>query len=312
MSQRDDPAWCTPADLPRELLDFDASVHNGLAVGAAGKAGVLDVALAPCAGSTKVLRQYQRAPLHIFRPIYLDPAHPGMAFVFLQQQGDGIVQGDRYRVDVDCAPGSAVHLTTQAATKVFAARDNFATQLVNLRVGAGAVLEYLPDPVVPFRRSRLFQRTSLTLADDATVIMGEIVLPGRVAHHEAHVYDLYWAETQAHREDGTILFADTLRLRPGETGDPRSPGMLGEHDVVATLHVLTAQVAPADLVGLVRDALTGVPGVLAGATELPGGCGVTVRMLGPTSKAVQAAMRTAWNAVRIAVLGAPSPDLRKG
>jgi UreD urease accessory protein len=38
------------------------------------------------------------------------------------------------------------------------ARQNFATQLVDLRVGAGAVLEYLPDPIVPFRCSRLFQR----------------------------------------------------------------------------------------------------------------------------------------------------------
>lgn len=312
MTRRDDPAWCTPANLPPELLAFAGSVHNGLDFGAAGKTGVLDIALAPRAGGTRVVRQYQRAPLHIYRPVYLDPGRPDMAFVFLQQQGDGLVQGDRYRIDVDCAAGAAVHLTTQAATKVFAARDNFATQLVNLRAGAGAVLEYLPDPVVPFRRSRLFQRTCLTLADDATVIMGEILLPGRIAHDEAHVYDLYWAETQAQREDGTLLFADTLRLRPGEAGDPRSPGVLGGYDVVATMYVVCSQVASSDVVVLLRDALAGVPGVLAGATELPGGCGATARMLGHTSKTVQAAMHAAWNAVRVAVLGVPSPDLRKG
>jgi urease accessory protein len=312
MTRRDDSAWCTPAKLPEELLAFTGAVHNGLDVGAAGKTGVLDIALAPRAGSTRVVRQYQRAPLHIYRPVYLDPGRPDMAFVFLQQQGDGLVQGDRYRIDVDCAEGAAVHLTTQAATKVFAARDNFATQLVNLSVGPGAVLEYLPDPVVPFRRSRLFQRTCLTLADDATVIMGEVLLPGRIAHDEAHVYDLYWAETQAQREDGTLLFADTLRLRPGETGDPRSPGVLGEYDVVATLYVVCSLVAPPDLVALLRDTLAGVPDVLAGATELPGGCGATVRMLGHTSKSVQSAMHRAWHAVRVAVLGVPSPDLRKG
>ena len=312
MTLRDDPAWCTPANLPQELLAFAGSVHNGLDVGAAGKTGVLDIALAPRAGSTRVIRQYQRAPLHIYRPVYLDPGRPDLAFVFLQQQGDGLVQGDRYRIDVDCAAGSAVHLTTQASTKVFAARDNFATQLVNLRVGAGAVLEYLPDPVVPFRRSRLFQRTCLTLADDATVIMGEALLPGRIAHDEAHVYDLYWAETQTQREDGTLLFADTLRLRPGHTGDPRSPGVLGEYDVVATLYVIGPRVPPPDLVALLRDTLAGVPDVLAGATELPGGRGAMVRMLGHTSKAVQTAMHTAWNAARVALLGVPSPDLRKG
>jgi len=237
MIRRDDPAWCTPTELPEELLTFGGTVQDGLAVGAPGKTGVLDLELAPRAGSTRVIRQYQRAPLHIYRPIYLDPVRPDMAFVFLQQQGDGIVQGDRYRVDVDCAPGSAVHLTTQASTKVFAARDNFATQLVNLRVGAGAVLEYLPDPVVPFRGSRLFQRTCLSAAEDATVILGEVLLPGRVAHDEVHAYDLCWAETEAHDLDGTLLFADSMRLRPGHVGDPRSPGVLGGYDVVATLYV---------------------------------------------------------------------------
>jgi urease accessory protein len=312
MIRRDDPAWCTPTALPEELLTFGGTVQDGLAVGAPGKTGVLDLELAPRAGSTRVIRQYQRAPLHIYRPIYLDPGRPDMAFVFLQQQGDGIVQGDRYRVDVDCAPGSAVHLTTQASTKVFAARDNFATQLVNLRVGAGAVLEYLPDPVVPFRGSRLFQRTSLSTAEDATVILGEVLLPGRVAHHEVHAYDLFWAETEAHDLDGTLLFADSMRLRPGHVGDPRSPGVLGGYDVVATLYVMCSRMSPPDLVALLREALAEVPDVLAGATELPAGRGAAVRLLGHTSRAVQAAMHAAWNRARTSLLGAPAPDLRKG
>jgi urease accessory protein len=311
MTRRDDLAWATPADLPEELLALGGAVRDGLGVGAAGKVGVLDLALAPVGGSTKVIRQYQRAPLHVYRPIHLDPVRPDMAFVFLQQQGDGLVQGDRYRIDVDCAPGSAVHVTTQASTKVFTARDNFATQLVNLRVGAGAVLEYLPDPVVPFRGSRLFQRTSVTMSGDATVILGEILLPGRVAHDEAHVYDLYWSDTEVWA-DGDLLFADTLRLRPGDVADPGSPGMLGGYGILATLHCVCPAVPPAELVTLLRNALAGETDVLAGATELPGDRGATVRMLGHTSKAVHAAMHTAWHALRVAVLGAPAPDLRKG
>ncbi|WP_432163613.1 urease accessory protein UreD [Streptomyces tendae] len=312
MTGRDDLAWCTPDCLPEELLAFGSAVQDGLAVGAAGKTGVLDLELAPLAGSTKVVRQYQRAPLHIFRPIYLDPARPDMAFVFLQQQGDGLVQGDRYRMDIDCAPGSAVHITTQAATKVFGARDNFATQLVNLRVGAGAVLEYLPDPVVPFRTSRLFQRTCLTTAPDATVIMGEILLPGRVAHDEAHAYDLCWMETEVRSPDGTLLFTDTVRLRPGGLDDPRSPGLLGEYDVVATMYVVASRMPLPDLVLLLRGALAEVPDVLAGVTELPAACGAAVRVLGHTSRSVQTAMHAAWDRTRVSLLGASAPDLRKG
>ncbi|XVV15042.1 urease accessory protein UreD [Actinoplanes sp. CA-131856] len=312
MTGRDDRAWCTPAALPREVLAFGAHVRDALGVGAAGKLGVLDLKLASRAGSTRVVRQYQKSPLYIYRPVYLDAGRTDMAFVFLQQQGDGFVQGDRYRVDVDCAPGTAVHLTTQAATKVFRARDDFATQLVNLRAGAGTVLEYLPDPIIPFRGSRLYQRTSVTMADDATVILGEVLLPGRVAHNEAHAYDLFWAETEVCGADGTPILADTLRLRPGQIDDPRSPGVLGGYDVLGTLYAIAAGSPGGELVDLLRTAMTEVPDVLAGVTELPGGRGAALRLLGPSSRTVQAAMRLGWDRVRTRLLGSPAPDLRKG
>ena len=158
MSGRDDPAWCTPSELPEELLSFGGTVRDGLAIGSPWKAGVLDLALAPRAGSTRVTRQ--------------------------------------------------------------------------------------------FRGSRLFQRTSVAAAEDATVILGEILLPGRVAHGEVHAYDLYWAETEARDRRGALLFADTTRLRPGRVGDPRSPGVLGGYDVVATLYVMCSRVSPPDLVAM--------------------------------------------------------------
>lgn len=309
---RCDPAWYLPADLPQEITALDSSVQGGLGVGAPGKVGLLDIALAPYHGVTRVVRQYQRAPLHVYRPIYLDPHQPGMAFIFTQQSGDGFVQGDRYRVDIDCAPGSAAHITTQAATKVYTARQNFVTPLVNLRADAGAVLEYLPDPVVPFRGSRLFQRTCVTADPDSTVILSDTLLPGRVAHGEAHSYDLYWAETEVRRPDGTLLFADVLRLHPAAGDDPKSIGLLGSYDVLAALYIVTRQVDPTALVCLMRSVLAACPAVLAGATQLPDGCGTAVRLLGNSSTAVQAALRSAWSAARLELLGAPAPNLRKG
>lgn len=308
---RGDAAWYTPTDLPGDVLAHDGSVQGGLGVGAAGKVGLLELTLAPSGGVSRVHRQYQRGPLYIYRPIYLDPGRPDMAFVFVLQSGDGLVQGDRYRIDIDCRRDAAAHITTQAATNVFAARQNYATQIVNLRVDAGAVLEYLPDPVVPFRGSRLFQRLCLTAHRDSTVILGDTLLPGRVAHDEAHVYDLYWAETEARRPDGTLLFADTLRLSPANGASPRSVALLGAHDVVATLYVITGQMDPSALVAALREALESCPDVLVGVSELPNGCGAGVRVLGPTSKAVGAARATAWNAARLALLATPAPNLRK-
>jgi urease accessory protein len=311
-ARRDDPSWYTPAGLPEELTAFSESLQDTLGVGAAGKVGLLELTMGRHGGATRVERHYQRVPLHVYRPIYLDERRPDMAFLFVQQFGEGLVQGDRYRIDIDCAAGSATHITTQAATNVFGARDNFATQQVNLRVGAGAVLEYLPDPVVPYRGSRLFQRTSMAVDPEATVILGEVLLPGRVAHREAHAYDVYWAETEARRPDGTLLFADVLRLglRGGET--PRSIGLLGSYDVLAALFVLSTARESSDLVELLRASLAPCSEVTTGVTELPNRSGVAVKFLGPSSKPVQAALRTAWNAARVELLGAPAPNLRKG
>jgi urease accessory protein len=309
---RHDPAWYTPAGLPEELTGYAGAIHGGPTVGAAGKVGLLELELASCGGVTRVRRRYHRAPLHLYRPIYLDAGRPDMAFLFLQQSGDGLVQGDRYRIDIDCGPGSAAHITTQAATNVYGAREDYVTQLVNLNVDAGAVVEYLPDPVVPFRGARLFQRTCVTTDPSATVILGDILLPGRVAHGEAHVYDLIHSETRVRRPDTSLQFADALQFNPAAGEDLRSLGVLGHHDVVATLHVVTGRMAPPMLVSLLRDVLGECPGVVAGASELPNGCGAIVRILGSGSGAVKASMRTAWNAARVALLGVPAPDLRKG
>src|SRR5262249_62247599 len=111
--------------------------------------------------------------------------------------------------------------------------------------------------------------------------------------------------------DGTLLFSDVLRLRPAEGNGPRSIGLLGGSDVVAMLYVVTQRAPAPDLVEVLRHALA-PRDVLAGVSELPNGCGVSARILGPTSKAVRSALTNAWNAVRLVLLGPPAPDRRKG
>jgi urease accessory protein len=306
------PAWYTPARVPAEVSALAEPIDGGLPVGAPGKVGLLELGLEVRGGLTRLMRQYQRAPLHIYRPIYLDAALPGMAFIFMQQSGDGLVQGDRYRVDVECGASAAVHVTTQAATNVFVARQDFATQLVNLHASEGAVIEYLPDPVIPFGGSRLFQRIRVTAERDATVIVGETLLPGRVARGETHAYDLYWTETEARRPDGSLLFADVLRLGPAAGAEPQSIAVLDGHLVVSTLYFISARLAPDSLVACLRESLTACPGVLAGVSELPNGCGAAARLLAASSSSARMAVRAAWDAGRVALIGAAAPDLRKG
>jgi urease accessory protein len=82
--------------------------------------------------------------------------------------------------------------------------------------------------------------------------------------------------------------------------------------VLATLYVLTRQVPPRDLAAALHDGLAAQDAVLAGVSELPNGCGVSVRLLGRTSLEMKNALHLAWNTARLMLIGVPAPDLRKG
>jgi urease accessory protein len=150
------------------------------------------------------------------------------------------------------------------------------------------------------------------MAPDATGILAETLLPGRVAHGETHVHDVFWAETEVSRPDRTLLFSDVLRFSPAGGEGPGSMRLLGTYDVVATVYVITRQVDPIAMVTRLRQALAAGRDVVSGLSELPNGWGSAVRVLGPTSKAVHCASTKAWNAARLDLLGVPAPNLRKG
>lgn len=308
-AQRRERTWWTPPWLPPPLRELDGAGPSPPAV--RETVGLLDLDLALLGGATRVVRQFHRTPLYVLRPIYLDASRGGMAFLYLQQHGDGLVQGDRYRIDLCAAPGAEVHLTTQAATKIYGMPDGYATQQVNIDASAGSVVEYLPDPVIPFRGARFFGATTVTAHPESTVLLTEILLPGRVARGERHEYDLCWTTTRARRPDGTPLLSDTLAF--GRLlGRADSPARLGPYAVQAVLFALTQASRARPLCDRLRAALAAEGEVLAGVSLLPSDCGVGVRILGPTSATVQAAVRVAWDAARRELLGAPAPDLRKG
>lgn len=312
-ARRDDPAYVTPEDLPRELLPYDAPVTM-LGAGEPGKVGLIELEAARHDGVSRIVHRYQRAPLQFFQPIYLDPARRDMPFIVLLQQGGGMLQGDRYRLDITCHEDAAMHVTTQSATKLYKCEENYITQIVNITAAAGSVVEYLPDLTIPYRHSRFFQRMNLHLDPEATVIVGEVLTAGRVAYGERHGYDIFASQTNAYARDGRLLAADTIKLQPGD-GSTANPALLGTHDAFGFLSIFSRRCPPGQLTTLLREALAAdakaAARTISGVSELPNGCGVAVRILGPTGAAVEHARTVAWNAARMALLGAPAPDLRK-
>lgn len=308
MVARLDPRHYEARPLPREVAAYSSPLAP-LRAGGVGKVSILDLAFAPVAGRTELLRRYQKSPLRISRPVYADPERPDMAVEVVGTGGAGMAQGDRFRIDVACEPGSALHLTTQGPTKVMRMDDDYATSVVNLTAGRDCLLEYLPDPIVPGAGSRSYHRTRVSVARGTTAFVGETIRAERLAHGERHAYDVLATDLEVHRPDGSPLVVDRVRLAPGGEESLGGPGVLGDEDELATLHVVCDITPPEDLAGTLREALDGEAAVRWGVSVLPGECGAWVRILGSSAAEVDRAMRDVWDAARRLLVGAPAPSL---
>lgn len=304
------PAYYTAVRVPPEVAAL-ASAPDTLAPGSPAKVGVLDLAFEVRGGRTELVERYQKSPLQIMRPLWIDAAMPGMSHVYLMATGGGVAQADRYRMDFRCGPGTQVHLTTQAATKVFRMEHDFASQRVHLTAREGSYVEYLPDPLILFKDSRFYQRTEVTVAPGATVVLGDTLTAGRLARGERHDYRVLATDLRIARPDGTLLAVDTVRLTPGGPGGGvAGPGVFAGHDHVASLFVVTDRAPAEEVADALHDALAG-SGVLFGVSTLPRECGAWVRFLHDSPVRVAAAHDAVRHVVHRLLTGHPAPDLRK-
>lgn len=158
-----------PSDIPPEFSVYQAEPGQ-LGVGKAGKIGALLLRLEgdPSIKKTVIREQYCKVPLFIQRAMYLEETLPAMAYVYIISPSGGILQGDRYRIDITLSNKAFAHVTTQSATRIYKMERNFATQMVNVVVEEGSYFEYIPDQIIPFRNSRFYQAVELNVHDNAT------------------------------------------------------------------------------------------------------------------------------------------------
>jgi urease accessory protein len=242
------------------------------------------------------------------RALRLDPELPAMAYTFIQSVSGGILQGDRLAMEITIGRSAMAHVTTQSAIKVYRMERNHSSQRVSVRVEEGAYFELLPDYLIPYRGARLYQEVDLQVAADATMLFWDAVVPGRVSSGEAFAYELLHTRIEASDLDGRLRFTDNVVLEPGRQ-DPRRPGLLGDHPALGTFYVLTTLISGANLAEHFDQAIGGLEGVEASASQLPRGDGAVVRVVAADSLAVQAALYRAWREARQAILGVGIPRL---
>ncbi len=301
-----------PSDIPPEVLAYSSNLDQ-LGVGKAGKLGALILRLEKDRdnGKTSVKRQYSRVPLYTQRALYLEDALPSMAYMYIISPSGGILQGDRYRMEITLRNEAMAHLTTQGATRVYRMEKNFATQIVNIDVGEGCYLEYVPDQIIPYRDSRFYQVANLKVHDTATLVYSEMVTPGRVASGEHFDYDICYMKAVSKNQNNNIRFYDVAILEP-KRHDMKAFGILENFDTFGTVYILTETRFVSALNEKINHALRTITGINGGASILPGNSGILVRLLGSTANDLRSAMFEVVRLVRKDVLNAPFSKIRKG
>jgi|GEM_PF-54703 len=313
--ESDEPPHPSFADYATESLP-------AAAVGSPGKDGRLELRFAADeAGETNLVRDLARAPFHVSGTLGHDPL-PTAETVYVQSPTGGVAQGDRHRIDVEVGAGAVAHVSTQSSQKVLSMERNYAAADVSLSVGSGGHLDYVPEPAILHEDSRFFQAIDLDLADDASAVVGDVVVPGRLARGERFDFERYLSRLRV-RRDGRLLVDDATHLRPADA-DPSAPGVMGGFAVLGTLYVLVPGTGSDDLDDLsdrlhrVATAATPDTGgdgdpdtVRAGATRLPNDAGCVVRALGHRAETVTAALRAAWDEARTDLLGVGAPESRR-
>jgi len=259
-------------------------------------------------GRTRLAELRCRAPLQALRAHHLDPALPDMAFVIVASPGGGVLQGDRLEMSVAVEPGARLHVDTSSATRLYRMPSREARSEVRLRVGAGACLELVPDPYLPYAGARFRQETSAVVDETGVLLLGEVVAAGRTARGEELRYDLFESTLEVRRPSGALVYRDATRLAPGEGLEV--PGLLGRgRPALGSLHVVAAGFDP----GTLADALerAAPAGAYWGASELPNGGGAWARVLATDVGTAAAAVAAGWCAARLALLGAEPPRSRR-
>jgi urease accessory protein len=291
--------------LPPELLPY-LDEPGQLPSGAPGKNGYLRLGFER-RGNRTILRDLaRRAPLIVQQALYWDEAMPNLPCVFMISNAGGILQADRYAIDIALGPGAEAHLTTQAATKIHAMDANYASQTQTLVLDEGAYLEYLPDPVIPHRHTRFLTDTRITLAPGATLLYAETLAAGRKYHGEGELfaYDLFSSKVTALRPDGRELFTEKFVVEPGR--DPvQAVGVMGGYDVFANVLLLTPPERAEQVFAELPATVDPAGRWAAGASRLPNAAGLVYKVLGADTETVKARVRDFWALARAAVTGAP-------
>lgn len=296
-------------DKSRELEGFRSEPAQMRAAGP-GKVGELRLGFSVRDGRSVLRDLYRVTPLLVQQALYWDEAMPEMPICSIVSIGGGVLQGDRYRIEIVADEGACAHVTTQGANRIHRMDANYASQHMDLHLAAGSYLEYMPLFTIPYRECRYVSRTDITIDESATLLYGDMFMSGRKYHHESERFglDVLSMQVSARRPDGRLIFAEKLLIDKGnDTID--FPSVARGYDAFANVLCLTPPETATRINERIEiNAKTGSPRAMSGVSKLPNEAGLMFRAVGVETYDVRPEVRRFWEVVREEARGRTLPE----
>lgn len=249
-------------------------------------------------GRSFVRRQYAAYPFRLSRALQLDPRDTSRVYLYIMNSSPGLLADDSFQIGVQLDDQTSLYLTDQSATKVHTMPiDRVGRIRYDFHVGAGANLEFVPEPIILYQDAHLEQTVQVTLDPTGRLFLSEIIVPGRLARGEFYQFRHCLSRLQVSNPDGSLVFADAMRL-------PRQCDRLTGHPLFAALPMLASVVIVLPDVDLqpLSQALTAFakpfPKLMLATSRLPNCNGLLVRAMAESTATLKAAIYNALNTTR--------------
>src|SRR6201999_644656 len=186
-----------------------------------------------------VTRRRQLHEAGSLRVRFPSPEDRGLSAVLVNTAG-GIAGGDRFDIDIASAGAARLTVTTAAAEKIYRADGPVAALNVKLKAGGGSHLSWLPQETILFDRARIHRRFDIALSEDASLLLCEIVVFGRLAMGE-RMRQGEFVDRWRLRRGGRLIFAENIRL-DGNIGAKLASSAVAKDGVA----IGTALIVPGD------------------------------------------------------------------
>lgn len=277
--------------------------------GMPGKYGYLSLCFTHDGQRSVLKNMTHRAPFLVQRPLYWDEQMPHMPCIFLITTSGGMLQGDRFALNIHLSPHTCAHITTQSATKIHSMTHNYAAQIQQITLEENSYLEMLPEPIIPHNSSRFVSKTQIQRHPSSTLLFSEILASGRKYHPSdgGFNFDIYENHTEAKDLHDRPLFSEHYVLQPRQ--QPLSgAGIMGGFHAAGSVILLTPEKYHQAMLSRLPPLYDAEAGIIFGTNLLPNHCGLIFKAVGTETHQVKSAIHAFWQAARETITGTRAPD----